>query len=423
MCALAQILKKKGYIITGSDIDDQQVKFLNDKGIKTFLGHKKSNIKKDIDVVVVSSSISSDNPEVLKAQSLKIKIINRGELLGLFSKSYKNVIAVSGSHGKTTTTSMIFEIFKVANLEPTVHVGGIIRSINSNFFLGKDDFFITEACEFKDNFLYLKPTVSVITNIEPEHMEYFKTKKHLYKSFKTFANNSNFVVCKNKIAHKNKIHIGKMGYNSRDLVLCEDGCYKFKIFNKNKFLFEIKLNIVGQYNVENAVMACAVAKHYKIKNKDIKTALENFDGVQRRFDIISSNPKIIHDYAHHPSELKAVINATKFWTLGKLIVVFQPHTYTRTKTLMDEFMNCFNCCDLLVIIKTYSAREKEVIGGRAIDLYENLKNTGKFNGKILYFDDFDSTENFLNNFIKSKDNVLFLGAGNIERLAQRWKST
>lgn len=417
MCALAHIFKSWGCDVSGSDIDKTQIKKLKKEGFNVYGTHNEKHIKADIDLVVVSSSISQDNPELIKAKNLNLKILSRGQVLAEVSKNFKNVIAVSGSHGKTTTTSMIFEIFKNANFNPTAHIGGIVRSINSNYYLGGNDFFITEACEFKDNFLYLKPTVSVITNIEPEHMEYFKTKRRLFNSFNTFAKNSKFVVTKNKIVHQNKICIGKTGYHSRELVLCEDGCYKFKLYYKNQFLFNLKLKVVGEYNVSNAVMACAVAKHYKIKNKTIKYSLENYEGVQRRFDIIAQDPKIIHDYAHHPSELKAVINATKFWTMGKLIVIFQPHTYTRTKTLMNEFLNCFDCCDILVIIKTYSAREQEIIGGRAVDLYENLKSTGKFNNKILYFDNFQSAHKYLKDISQKQDNLLFLGAGNIIELA------
>ncbi len=419
MCALAHILQSYGTQIYGSDIDKVQVENLSKSGFCVYLGHDKNNVVGDIDLLVYSSSIAPDNPEILKAKELGIKICNRGELLGMIAKQYKNVIAVSGAHGKTTTTSMIYEIFKTAKLNPTAHIGGIVRSENSNVVLGGKKYFITEACEFKDNFLYLRPTVGVITNIEAEHMDYFKTIKRLKQSFAKFVSNCQFVVTKKKIACKNKILIGKTGFHSQNHVLCEDGCYNFELMYKQKKLFDIKLKIIGEYNVENAVFACSVAKHFGIKDEYIKTALENFDGVQRRFDIIRRDPMIIHDYAHHPSELKAVINAVKPWTRGKLIVVFQPHTYTRTLSLMDGFYQSFCCCDELVILKTYSAREKEILGGRAVDLYQNLKK--HLSSKIYYFDQFEDCRKFLDKRIKKQDKVLFLGAGNIEVLAKSYK--
>ena len=419
MCALARILQSFGTQVFGSDIDKVQLEKLSKSGFCVYFGHNKNNVKGDIDLLVYSSSIAPDNPEILKAKELGIKICNRGELLGLIAKQYKNVIAVSGAHGKTTTTSMIFEIFKTAKLNPTAHIGGIVRSENSNVVLGGKKYFITEACEFKDNFLYLCPTVGVVTNIEAEHMDYFKTTKRLKQSFAKFVSNCQYVVAKKKIVCKNKILIGKTGFHSQNHILCDDGCYKFDLMYKQKKLFDVKLKIIGEYNVENAVFACAVAKHFGIKDIFIKTALENFEGVQRRFDIIRREPMIIHDYAHHPSELKAVINAVKPWTKGKLIVVFQPHTYTRTLSLMTGFYQSFCCCDELLILKTYSAREKEILGGRAIDLYQNLKK--RLSSKIYYFDRFEDCKKFLDKKIKKQDKILFLGAGNIEILAKCYK--
>lgn len=418
MCALAHILKNQNYIVMGSDIDKSQIKCLKKDGFDVYLGHKASHINSSIDLVVYSSSIATSNPELVKAKKLGIHTINRGELLAEIVKDYKNVISISGSHGKTTTTSMIFEIFKNANLNPTAHIGGIIRSINSNYYLGGNDYFITEACEFRDNFLFMKSNLAVITNIEPEHMDYFKTKKNLHNSFQKFADNSIFVVTSEKINHNNKIKIGKNGFHSENEFLCDDGCYSFDCKYKNKFLFNAKLKVIGKYNIQNAIFAVAVAVHFNIDYKIIKYSLQNYMGVERRFDILNTNPSIIHDYAHHPSELRAVIDATKSWTLGKLIVVFQPHTYSRTASLMKDFNDSFKCCDRLIILKTYSARENEIIGGRAIDLYNNLYPD--FKNKIIYFEDFSSCQKYLKFITKKQDRILFLGAGNIIDLAKNF---
>lgn len=419
MSALAHILASDGTKIFGSDTDADQVCKLQKEGFCVFLGHDEGHVTKDIDLLVYSSSIPSDNPEIQKAKKLGIKIFSRGQLLGVISSRFKNVIAVSGSHGKTTTTSMIFEIFQKAGKNPTAHIGGIVRNVNSNIILGEKKYFITEACEYKDNFLYLLPTVGVVTNIEPEHMDYFKTFKNLKQSFAKFASNCDFVVTNKKIRCKQKIQIGKTGFHSENHVLCEDGCYKFDCMLKTKKLFEVKLQVIGEYNIQNALFAIAVAKHFGIENNCIKDALENFCGVQRRLDIIRYNPMIIHDYAHHPSEIKAVISAVKPWTSGRLFVVFQPHTFSRTLSLMQQFYQSFGCCDVLIILKTYSARENEIIGGRAIDLYNNLKK--HFHSKIFYFDDFSDCKQFLDRKILKDDKVLFLGAGNINMLAKQYE--
>ena len=406
MCALAHILQSYGTQIYGSDIDKVQVENLSKSGFCVYLGHDKNNVVGDIDLLVYSSSIAPDNPEILKAKELGIKICNRGELLGMIAKEYKNVIAVSGAHGKTTTTSMIYEIFKTAKLNPTAHIGGIVRSENSNVVLGGKKYFITEACEFKDNFLYLRPTVGVITNIEAEHMDYFKTIKRLKQSFDKFVSNCQFVVTKKKIACKNKILIGKTGFHSQNHVLCEDGCYNFELMYKQKKLFDIKLKIIGEYNVENAVFACSVAKHFGIKDEYIKTALENFDGVQRRFDIIRRDPMIIHDYAHHPSELKAVINAVKPWTRGKLIVVFQPHTYSRTADFIDEFAKALSIADVTILSEILAVREVNTQNIHSEDLASKMKN-------CICLNTFEEITECIEKIAKSGDLVLTMGGGNI----------
>lgn len=422
MCALAQILKQNGYNISGSDIRVDGLDDLKKQGIKVFCGHNRANIDPNCDLVVYSSSIATDNPELLAAQQLGIKTICRGCLLGEICKNYQNVISVSGSHGKTTTSAMIFEILIEAGLEPTMHIGGILRSTNSNYYIGDNQFFVTEACEFKDNFLYLESDVAVVTNIEPEHMDYFKTVRRLKQSFQKFADKAECLVAQAKLKHNNKIIVGAKGYHAKNLRLCDDGRYKFDCFCGKKFLYSTKLGVIGKFNVDNAIFATAVAKHYGVSNKVIKTALKNFAGVNRRYDIIAKNPTIIHDYAHHPSEIKAVIQSTKSWTLGRLIVVFQPHTYSRTLSLMQEFAQSFACCDKIIILKTYSAREDEIVGGRAIDLYHTLQKS--YCGKVAYYETFTEYQKLLQTELSAQDCVLFLGAGNIVDLAKEFaKST
>ena len=420
MSALALILNSQGYMVQGSDLTKSEfTQACKNKNIKVFIGHKQEHVL-GADIVVCNSAIDKENPELLFAKKNKIQILSRAEILQEVSKNYQNVIAISGAHGKTTTTGMLTEIFALAGLKPTSHIGGILKSVKSNYVLGENNFFITEACEYKDNFLLLNPKVGVILNVEPEHLDYFGSYENVVKSFQKFADNSEHVVMYQKvpIQHKHTIIYGQNGYNARRLKQMKDGKYRFDCYIDNKKLFRARLNVVGKHNIYNALASIAVSRHFGIKDKFIKTALKNFSGISRRYDIKKSNPFIVHDYAHHPSELKSVIEATKNFKKGKIYVVFQPHTYTRTLSLMNDFLYCFDGIDHLCIIKTYSAREKFIAKGSAKTLYDNLKK------RILnsdYFPTFNACYNFLSKTIKPKDTVLILGAGDIEKLADKFK--
>ncbi len=421
MSALASILKSQGNYVSGSDIHNSSLlEKLAISGIVIYLSHNEKNVE-GADVVVYNSAISQDNVELVRAKELGLPLVSRAELLKKVSEKYKHVIAISGAHGKTTTTAMITETFLIAGLNPTAHLGGVLKSHNSNFILGKDEFFITEACEYKDNFLSLTPSVGVILNVEAEHLDYFKTFENVCRSFESFASNSKVVVANDKldISIENPIRFGDCGYRAKNIVPIKRGRFKFDCYYENKKLFSVKMNVIGRYNITNALACIAVCKHYKIKNKIIKKALEGFQGVKRRFECKNKRPFVVHDYAHHPSEIKSVIIATRGFVKGRLIVAFQPHTYSRTKALMHEFLDAFDLCDELYIIKTYSAREKTIKGGTAKDLFNNLTKKMK---NVEYFSNFDCCYNYISDNIKKNDTLLILGAGDIEELANRFES-
>ena len=422
MSALALILSNQGYVVQGSDLSKNEfTEKLQEHNIKVFIGHKKSNIDNAIDVVVYSSAISEQNEELKAAKEKNLKIFSRAQILQEISKAYDNVISIAGAHGKTTTAGMITEVFMLAGLKPTAHIGGVVKSFNSNYLLGDHKYFITEACEYKNNFLLLNSTVGVILNVEPEHLDFFKTYENVLDAFKKFAQNSKTIIMYQKVPinHENAVFYGQNGYNARKVKKIKHGRYQFVCYFDNKKLFKVVLNVVGKHNIYNALATIAVCKYYGIRHNIIKQAIKNFSGISRRYDIKKIKPFIVHDYAHHPSQIKSVIEATRNFKKKLIIVAFQPHTYTRTQTLMNEFVDAFDVADDVCIVKTYSAREPFLKGGSAKTLYQHLKKKLK---NIEYFSNFQSCYEYLQKKIKKTDTLLILGAGDIEILADKFKS-
>ena len=400
MSGLAKILFSMGNKVSGSDRQSSDITFyLKSIGIEVFIGHSDKNITKDIDLVVFSGAIKNDNPELVVAKNLGLKVIERSELLGLISSKYSNVIAISGTHGKTTTTAMIGEIFKNARLNPTIHLGGISVNLKSNTIIGQKDYFILEACEYRNSFRFLKPTCAVITNIEADHLDYYKTYDSIKKAFNNFANNSKYVINENDYSVKN--------------IKFENEGYAYDVYFKNEFFSSIRLNMLGLHNVKNSLFAIAVANYYGIDKKIIVDSLSQFNGVERRYEkigYINKTPVII-DYAHHPTELKNSIAGIEC-VYKKILCVFQPHTYSRTLDFFDEFVEVLKCKNL-ILFKTYSAREKEIIGGRAEDLFNAINST------CTYCNNIDELINEIEKQVCNFDCILVLGAGD---LADKLKS-
>ena len=425
MSALALLLKKHNKLVSGSDLNKTNLtKKLCKQGIKVFYKHKSSNIK-DCDLVVFSGAIPSENAEIIEAQKQNIKVVERSELLQMIASEYKNVIAVSGTHGKTTTTAMIAYIFMLCGLKPTVHVGGDFEYINGNISIGEKEYFITEACEFRDSFLTLKPTISVITNIETEHLDYFKTFENEKKSFNKFAKNTKhacFLNSKNKnlINSKKAKTFGFSNANNlyiRNLKKGSDHKYSFDCYKGTNFVGSFKLNVYGKHNVENALAAISVCLEVGIDYNAIYLGLKTFSNVRRRFELIGTYKKslVIHDYAHHPTEILNTIKTTKEVFRKKVICIFQPHTYSRTKTLIESFSKCFDGLDCLYLLKTYSARERFEYLGSADYLKDTILKSGpSFAVKGVF-----AKRHLIKN-LKNEDLcgsvLLFLGAGDIEKL-------
>lgn len=423
MSGLALYLSKNGYDVSGSDIsENEQVKMLKSHGIKVFLGHNKTNVEGS-ELVVVNSAIDEHNPELTRAKILGLKIISRSELLRLVSREHEHVVAVAGTHGKTTTSAMIGEIFCLAGLAPTIHIGGVSKNLGTNFLIGEKQYFITEACEYKDNFLSLNPEVGVVLNVDDDHLDYFKTKQNLKRSFEKFVFQSDFSVVYDGFLQKNSKKTEKIvqiGENSQycwadNIEIEANKKYAFDAIFCGEYVGRIHLGVFHKHNVTDALFAVAVAKYYGISNQIIVRALENFAGVRRRFEEIgwSGGVRVVIDYAHHPKEISSTMTSAKDITKGRLLVVFQPHTYSRTKKLFNEFVSCFDLADKLYIFRTYPARENYDKKYNARTLSKEISK----HKKCLYFSSFKKMKASIQKDIKEGDMLLVLGAGDIDHFA------
>ena len=427
MSALAKLMKAKNKLVCGADDNLSPItQKLEEIGIKVFKSHCEEEIK-NCDLFVYTNALKKDNKNLVLAKKYHKTILERAEFLGEICKLYKTVIAVCGTHGKTTTTSMIAHILKDRN--PTVHVGGIASDFDDNIWVGNGDIFITEACEYNKSFLKISPTHTVLTNIDCDHMDCYKDFNELKQTFLSFLRKTTKnVVFDNKILNfednifANK-HSFSFGVNNNSTYYAtniteKNGKYSFDVFLKQKFLTQISLNVFGRFNVLNALAAFALCHTLLMPAKTIKEKLETFKSTKRRFEILqNNNGLIITDYAHHPTEIKETIIATKNITKNNLICVFQPHTYSRTKNLFNEFLSAFNLCNKVIIFKTYSAREKPFMGKSGYALFRELK---KRKSDVFYSASEKTLTKKLNKVKKVDDTILFLGAGNIDDYARTY---
>ncbi len=428
MNGIAQVLLNQGFFITGSDLKESQtVENLRNMGAKIYIGHRPENVE-GADVVVYSSAVKEDNVELLRAKELGIPTIPRGEMLAELMR-FKYGIAISGSHGKTTTTSMIGTILGKTGLDPTVVIGGKLEAYGSNARLGQGDFLVTEADESDGSFLKLTPTIVTINNIDVEHLGFYKDLEDIKKAFIEFANKVPFygAVAVNiddpntssiiPFIEKKVIKFGlskEADIKGHDLKLV-DGRYKFKV---NDF-GEIHLSIPGKHSVYNALAAISVALELEVPFCVIKESLENFKNANRRFEIKYDNGIIvIDDYAHHPTEIKATLLAAKeMFPDRRIITVFQPHRYSRVSSLFEEFSKSFDIPDITFITEIYSAGEKPIKGITGENLAKIIKEKNKKD--VFYCKDIEECFKAVKSIIKDKDVVLILGAGNITQLSNK----
>ncbi len=435
MSGLAEILKSRGVNVAGTDMNvSNTTKHLESIGIKINIGHRSENITNEYDLVVYTAAVKMDNPELLKAKELSIDIMDRAELLGHIMAEYEDSVAVSGTHGKTTTTSMVSEILLAANTDPTISVGGILPSINGNTKVGTSKYFIAEACEYFDSFLKFNPLVGIILNIEADHLDYFKTFDNVKNSFHKFAgripkngmliindeiDNTDFytenIDCKfEKYSTKNK----NADWYATNIIHHENGKNSFTVCYKGKEIGEINLNIPGEHNISNALAACAATNFLGISFEKISQGLSNYGGTNRRFQRKGTykGVNVIDDYAHHPTEIKATLAAAKNVKHNTLWCVFQPHTYTRTYNLFNEFSEAFDDADKIIMADIYAAREKDTGLVSSKQLAEKIKERGK---DIKYIGSLDDILKYVSENCNEGDLLITMGAGDIYTVGEK----
>ncbi len=432
MSALALILKANGVVVQGSDeCENAEVKKLKKKNIKVFVGHSKHNLK-GVNIVVYSSAISETNEELQYAISKGMFLIKRAELLGVVASGYKTIVSVAGSHGKTTATAMIAEILMLEKSKPTIHLGGVLNKTHSNVKIGNKKIFLTESCEYKDNFLFLKPDISVVLNIDADHLDYFGNLDGVKQSFIKFIDGTKpggiNIACYDDFNSSeiiNRENTVSFGFDKGADVYAtkikeyKTGMFAFDVVFFGYKLGRINLNIIGKHNILNALAAITVCLVMAIDFCDIKIALENFCGVERRCEKIAeiNGAQIYHDYAHHPKQIESMIAVAKTLVKnnGRVIVVFEPHTFSRTKFLVEEFAKSFEKADHVIFAPVYSARECESAGFNSDELASYTK---KYNANVECKKSFKEIKFKVLKLAQNGDVVLVLGAGTVEKLAR-----
>lgn len=430
LSALAILLKAKGYMVTGvDDVPSEVLTVLKKKGIKTRLHSCKTWVKQ-ADVVVYSSAISETHPDLILAKKMQKVVCSRAQLLGAVASSYAKTVAISGAHGKTTCTAMVAQMLLMASRLPTVHVGGMFPFLQGNVFVGQDDVFVTEACEYKDSFLQLSPYISVILNVQPDHLDYFKTFRNMQHSFATFAHNTNpdgFCIvnqddatCRDITSFAHSISFGTLApadITAKNCELNAQGQASFDVFVFENFIGRISLRVAGEHQVYNALAALSVGLCLGLSFKECVVGLEHFTGVDRRFQEMGQvhGARVIADYAHHPDEIKATLALCKQITTGKLYVVFQPHTFSRTRDLWDAFVHAFAGVYELCVAPIYPAREQPISGITHMRLAQAVQETGvKASGKTI-----EEMLVYFPQVLQPDDVLLVLGAGDIIAFAKQ----
>ena len=422
MSALAKIFLNSGVKVSGSDLkNSEQIKKLCELGATIFIGENTNNLENDVDLVVYTGAIKENNLEYQKAKKLGVLLMERSEFLGELAKGFKNVISIAGTHGKTTTTALIGEIFNNAKKNPTIHIGGVASF--GNIQVGEREYFITEACEYLNSFQYLNSSTALITNIETDHLDYYKCFDEIKRAFVDFANNAS----KNVITFENDWIYSKLNKFVNYFSCGFSENYDFYAYNiekfKNGYMFDVKfqgellgrfiIRVAGIHNVKNALCAIAVSYINGISIDIISKTIYEFGGVERRLEVLASKGKsqIIADYAHHPTE---IINSLSAFEGKRVLCVFQPHTYSRTKTLKKEFAGAFKECKKLIIFKTYPAREEFLEEGSETSLFKVIKHKNK---KLLL--DKNKLLEEIEREQKNYDVILILGAGNIYDIVKK----
>lgn len=431
MSGIAEILVNWGFSVSGSDRTDSDIlDTLRKAGIKIYIGHQAENVE-GADCVVFTAAIHPDNPEYVRAKELGIPLIERSDFLGELTRCYKNTIAISGTHGKTTTTSLVSLCFMEAQKDPSIQVGAIIKELGGNYRVGNSENFIIEACEYVESFLKFSPKSEIILNIDNDHLDYYKNIENIKKAFIKYVKllpedghliiNADDVNCldlpiySKAAAIKYGIENEDVDFSARNIIFNEDGFPEFDVYKFGEFFEHFKLSIPGKHNVLNALSCIALCDAYGIEKVHMQTALKKFTGADRRFEFkgIVNGARVYDDYGHHPTEVAATAKALNNKKYNKSWVVFQPHTYSRTFNLLDDFAKALLSFDNIIVTDIYAAREINTYNISSKDLVDSIIKLGK---DAKYISSLEDCATYLKQNVNKDDIVLTLGAGTVTNI-------
>ncbi|GIM29067.1 UDP-N-acetylmuramate--L-alanine ligase [Clostridium polyendosporum] len=433
MSGLAAVLLNKGYKVSGSDAKASELtKRLEEKGAEVYIGHSSENLK-DVNLVVYTAAIPQDNPELVKAKNENIPLMDRAEFLGKIMQGHKYGVAVAGTHGKTTCTSMISHVTLTGDIDPTILVGGELDIINGNFRIGNSDYFITEACEYKESFLKFYPYIGIILNIDADHLDYYRDINHIQETFEKFSNlipKDGYLVGYaddprvQDIIAKSKCNILSYGFENgdvtaRNISFNERGCASFDAYKGEDKLFSVDLSVPGQHNILNALCTICVGLIFNISSNAIIEGLLQCKGAHKRFEYKGkkNGVTVIDDYAHHPVEIKATLSTAQKVSHKTIYCVFQPHTYTRTKTLFNEFTEAFFDADEVILMDIYAAREKDTGTVSSQQLGDALRAKGV---KCTNVHSHEEALNYVKEKASAEDLLLTVGAGDVVNVGEMY---
>jgi UDP-N-acetylmuramate--alanine ligase len=434
MSGLAAVLLNSGFKVSGSDFKNSPiVEKLEASGAEVYIGHKRENVK-DVDLVVYTAAIPSDNPELLEAQDRSIALMDRAEFLGEIMKGHKYNVAVTGTHGKTTCTSMLSHVTLAGNLDPTILIGGELDIIDGNFRIGNSEYFLTEACEYKRSFLKFFPYVGIILNIDADHLDCYKDIDEIADTFLEFSklipSDGYLIGCSDDFRVKeilSKANCNTLSYGfdetanvtAKNIIFNTNGCATFDVYKNNKNLFTLTLNVPGKHNVLNALASICVSLIFNISSDNIIEGLSKCKSAHKRFEYKGelNGVTVIDDYAHHPTEVKAMLSTAKQIDHNKIYCIFQPHTYTRTKSLFDEFTECFNDADELILMDIYAAREKNTGLVSSDELGDAIRSKGV---KCTNVHSHDEALAYVKSKLTTGDLLLTVGAGDVVIVGEKF---
>ncbi len=433
MSGLAEILHQAGFTVSGSDWKSSPItQALEQKGIRVSYGEDAAHVTEDIDCAVLTSAVHEDNLEFIAIRQKGIPYLSRAQLLGQIMKNYELPIAVSGTHGKTTTTSMLSEILLKADTDPTLSIGGILKSIGGNIRVGRSGYFLTEACEYTNSFLSFFPKIGLILNVEEDHLDFFKDLADIRNSFRRFAQllpHDGTLIISGDIDRWQELtedlscrvitygHDNGCDYYASDIDHDRQGNASFLLHSPSEEPRKVTLQVPGGHNVHNALAAIATADLLGISRENTLAALRDFRGTDRRFEYKGTvnGVTIIDDYAHHPTEITATLQAAQNYPHKTLWCMFQPHTYSRTKTFMEQFARALTLADRVVLTDIYAAREKDTLGISSRDLQAAVQRLGR---KCDYFPSFEEAEKFLLENCINGDLLITMGAGDVVKIGE-----